>query len=175
MKQLLAFALILTATGCSVNNPTASTPPTVTISPAARPAKIIHDTIRLTVTKMVHDTLRSTVTKVVHDTITITRDVHDTLYLPAPISPASTQRTWFFRDLHLLPNTNQCLTNRVQQVIDSALALGGTTSLIISDEGTYNFSNASINTKGNATVTIDEGCYPNDNAIMAEITVDKCY
>jgi hypothetical protein len=94
----------------------------------------------------------------------------------APAAPpqTSTERTWYFKDLGIQPNTDQCLTDRIEQVIDSALGLGGTTSLIMSESGTYNFTNAEQTARGTAKVVIDTGCYPDSQEKFSEIVIDKC-
>lgn len=83
-------------------------------------------------------------------------------------------RTWYFRDLKILPNTGQCLTDQIQKVADSALAMGGTTNLVISDEGVYNYNMPPKITNGAASVTIDIGCYPDGKGSIAEIERGKC-
>jgi hypothetical protein len=89
-------------------------------------------------------------------------------------STSKAVRTWYFKDLSIRPNTGQCLTDRVQQVIDSAVALGGSTTLIMSESGTYNFTNAEqVSTKG-ASVVIDVGCYPGAESGVVGVAVDKC-
>lgn len=90
------------------------------------------------------------------------------------LPPSTEERTWFFKDLGINPNTGQCLTDKVQKAIDSALALGGTTNLIITESGTYNFSNSEQISTDRANVLIDVGCYPDGKGVVNEIVVDKC-
>jgi hypothetical protein len=116
----------------------------------------------------VHDTVTKLVTLPVHDTTTIV--IHDTINNTV----ATTQRTWYLRDLNILPNTGTCLTDTLQQVINNALALGGTTQIIISDEGTYKFDNATDYIAPGADVHLIYRCYPTDSENVKEINVSGC-
>jgi hypothetical protein len=78
-----------------------------------------------------------------------------------------------FRDLGIQPDAG-CLTDRIQTVIDSALNLGGTTNLLITDSGMYNFTASRKTTRNGATVLIDTGCYPDGKGGIAEIGIDNC-
>jgi hypothetical protein len=87
---------------------------------------------------------------------------------------ATGERTWYLHDLGILPNTGQCLTDQVQAAINRGLALGGKTTLILSDSGTYNYTAAEVTTNATGSVTIDTGCYPGAENVVSEIVVDKC-
>jgi hypothetical protein len=87
---------------------------------------------------------------------------------------SNTERTWYFRDLGIRPNTGQCLTDRVNKVMDSALSMGGKTTIIISDAGLYNYTSSEQASRNGANVQIDVGCYPDGGRGISEILVDKC-
>lgn len=102
---------------------------------------------------------------------------YDTIITAKPVvkDVADTgERTWYFRDLKIFPNKG-CLTDRINKVMDSALAMGpGKTTLIISDQGVYHYDNANAYTNGRATVSIDIDCYPDGKGTVAEIERGKC-